>query len=141
MEPELFLRKAAVIDRCLTRITHTVGRDVAILEDNFDKQDIVLLNLQRACQACIDGAQLLVRKYNLGLPVSTRDAFERLVKSQVIAQALAEDLVSMNGFRNRAVHDYQSLNLEILQSIVLNHLDDLSAFAKVLIKEAASLYE
>lgn len=141
MNPELFLRKAAVIDRCLARITHTVGTDVASLEEDFDKQDIVLLNLQRACQACIDGAQLLIRKHNLGLPVSSRDAFDRLVKAQVIAKPLAEDLINMNGFRNRAVHDYQSLNIRILQSIVLNHLEDLSEFAKVLIQESKCLYE
>ena len=141
MNPELFLRKAAVIDHSLARITHTVGTDVASLEEDFDKQDIVLLNLQRACQACIDGAQLLVRKHNLGLPVSSRDAFDRLVKAQVITKPLAEDLIHMNGFRNRAVHDYQSLNIRILQSIVLNHIEDLSEFAKVLIQESKCLYE
>ncbi len=136
MEPELFLRKAAIIDRCLQRIRETIGTDVGALHENFDKQDVVLLNLQRACQACIDGAQLLIRQHDLGLPVSSRDAFERLVQTQLIPKPLADDLIQMNGFRNRAVHDYQSLDLLILQSIVLNHLEDLSSFAKVLRREA-----
>ncbi|WP_197053952.1 HepT-like ribonuclease domain-containing protein [Cetobacterium sp. ZWU0022] len=30
----------------------------------------------------------------------------------------------MVGFRNIAVHDYQSLNIEILQKIIENHLVD-----------------
>jgi len=132
MDPELFLRKAAIIDRCLKRIHDTVGTDLAALKENIDKQDIVLLNLQRACQACIDGAQLLVRRHNLGLPVSSRDAFERLVQAGVLVRPLADELVLMNGFCNRAVHDYQS--------IVLHHLGDMVSFAKVLRKEAKSVY-
>jgi uncharacterized protein YutE (UPF0331/DUF86 family) len=38
------------------------------------------------------------------------------------------------GFRNVAIHDYQRLNLDIVQRIVVDHLDDFLAFARILIK-------
>lgn len=37
----------------------------------------------------------------------------------------------MVGFRNIAVHDYQALNLVIVQAIIDRHLDDLRSFASV----------
>lgn len=37
----------------------------------------------------------------------------------------------MVGFRNIAVHDYQALNLVIVQAIIERHIDDLPAFARV----------
>jgi uncharacterized protein YutE (UPF0331/DUF86 family) len=36
----------------------------------------------------------------------------------------------MVGFRNVAVHDYQSLNLDIVKSIVVERLGDFAAFAR-----------
>jgi uncharacterized protein YutE (UPF0331/DUF86 family) len=34
----------------------------------------------------------------------------------------------------RAAHDYQRLNLEIVRRIVLDHLDDFLAFARLLLR-------
>lgn len=38
------------------------------------------------------------------------------------------DLKAMVGFRNIAVHDYQSINLSIVEMIIKNHLDDFKKF-------------
>jgi uncharacterized protein YutE (UPF0331/DUF86 family) len=40
----------------------------------------------------------------------------------------------MVGFRNVAVHDYQKLNLDIVRSIVVEHLDDFLAFARLVLR-------
>ncbi|NIU02442.1 MAG: DUF86 domain-containing protein, partial [Nitrosopumilaceae archaeon] len=37
---------------------------------------------------------------------------------------------AMAGFRNLAVHDYGSINLDIVVNIVENTLDDLKSFAE-----------
>lgn len=42
--------------------------------------------------------------------------------------------MSMVGFRNIAVHDYQVLNLEGLQVIVEKHLDDFKRLTKVILQ-------
>ena len=41
----------------------------------------------------------------------------------------------MVGFRNIAVHDYQTLNLDILKQIVENHLGDFTSFTKQILKK------
>jgi len=40
---------------------------------------------------------------------------------------------AMVGFRNIAVHDYQSLNLDIIIEIVKNHLNDFTEFINQII--------
>jgi uncharacterized protein YutE (UPF0331/DUF86 family) len=37
---------------------------------------------------------------------------------------------AMVGFRNIAVHDYQAINLQIVQTIVEKHLDDFQEYVK-----------
>jgi len=40
----------------------------------------------------------------------------------------------MVGFRNIAVHDYQKMNMDILQEIITKHLDDLTDFIKTVMQ-------
>ncbi len=40
--------------------------------------------------------------------------------------------VMMVGFRNIAVHDYQAINLNILQKIIERHLDDFKEYIDAL---------
>ena len=47
---------------------------------------------------------------------------------------LAKTLMNMVGFRNIAVHDYQALDLDILESILNKHIDDFKQFTKVLLQ-------
>lgn len=57
-----------------------------------------------------------------------RDAFEVLAHNEIIDNEMLEKLKNMIGFRNIAVHNYQKLNLDILQKVTENNLDDFSEF-------------
>ena len=46
----------------------------------------------------------------------------------------ADRLRKLVGFRNVAIHDYQQRNLEIVRRIVVDHLDDFLAFARLLLR-------
>ena len=131
---DVVLNKAAIIERCLRRIREEYADDPSHLRDDLTRQDSIILNIQRACEASIDLAMHLVRKSALGLPQDSRDAFALLVRAGDLPSAIAEPLARMVGFRNIAVHDYRSLNLDIVQAIVDKHLDDLAAFAKHAVK-------
>jgi len=41
--------------------------------------------------------------------------------------------MNMVGFRNIAVHDYQSLKLDILEAILEKHIDDFKYFTKAIL--------
>lgn len=61
MADDVLLGKASTIERCLGRILEEYRGHETELETNFTRQDALLLNLLRACEASIDAAMHLVR--------------------------------------------------------------------------------
>src|SRR5699024_7756550 len=95
---------------------------------DFTKQDSIVLNIQRACEASIDLAMHVVSERKLGVPKTSREAFKLLQEADMIGADLAKILMNMVGFRNIAVHDYQPLDLGILASILNEHINDFKQF-------------
>ncbi len=96
-----------------------------------------MLNLQRACEACIDLAMHRARRHGLGVPQDSRGAFDLLVDAGRLDAALADALEAMVGFRNVAVQDYTRLDLAIVHAIVERHTNDLLAFASASLRAEA----
>lgn len=133
MMDDVVLNKSQMIHRCIQRINQEYADNPENLY-NYTKQDSIILNLQRACEASIDLAMHVVAEKNLGLPQASRQAFELLLQNGIIGKDVTERLKAMVGFRNIAVHDYQSLNLNILQKIIELHLNDFLDFARTINK-------
>lgn len=124
---DVVLAKVATIQKCLERIREVTSLDPASLDD-INRQDIFVLNLQRAIQASIDLASHIVASEGLGLPETVRDNFTLLRDKNVIDPETAIKMEKMTGFRNIAIHNYQALNLDILKSILSSNLKDLEDF-------------
>lgn len=137
IDKDVVFEKTNRIQNCLQRIYKTVGSDLNRL-DNFDVQDITTLNLQRAVQLAIDLASHVVRARSLGIPQSLKDNFQLLYQNKVIDKALKEKMERMVGFRNVAVHDYETINPEILKSIVQHHLRDIEEFYTAILQQLKS---
>ena len=133
IDKDVVFQKVNKIQNCLQRIYQTVKGDTGRLED-YGVQDIVTLNLQRAIQLAIDLAAHVVRSSSYGMPKSLKDNFSLLYQHQVIDADLKEKMERMVGFRNVAVHDYESINPDILKSIVTHHLKDIEAFYTVMLR-------
>lgn len=54
MVTDVRLNKVAIIERCLLRIDQEYYGHEEELETNFTRQDSIILNLQRVCEAAID---------------------------------------------------------------------------------------
>ena len=130
---DVLMEKAGNIRRCLKRIKDTTNLNPDTLRD-IDKQDIFVLNLQRAVQSTIDLAAHVVADESLGWAENLRDNFQLLYQANIIPDALNKSMQSMVGFRNIAVHEYQSLKLEILQKILTDYIDDLELFYQTILK-------
>ena len=124
---DVLLTKAASISKCMVRV-HEDFVDPTTFRNNLTKQDAVVLNLQRACEASIDIANHIVKEKRLGLPKSARESFDLLSENSIIQPQTARRMKNMIGFRNVAVHDYQSLSLDIVIDIVLHRLEDFKEF-------------
>jgi len=128
---DVILNKAAIIERCLKRIRDEYSPDPALFRTDLKTQDAVILNIQRACEACIDLAMHLVRVHKLGVPQESRDAFRTLEKNGIISKELSSELQNMVGFRNIAIDDYQTINLDIVESIIHKNVNSISEFASL----------
>jgi len=132
MVKDITLNKVQVIERCMQRIDEEYDNNDENLK-NFTKQDSIILNIQRMCEACIDLGMHYAAEHKLGIPQSSRDIFELLKGQGVISPDLAESLKKMVGFRNIAVHDYQNINIEIVKNIIAQDLKDIKAFASIIL--------
>lgn len=133
MRSDVILNKIATIERCIKRIHEEYDDNPENLK-NYTKQDSIILNIQRACEACIDLAMHIVAEKSYGIPQNSRDAFDLLQTNRFINSDLCAKLKAMVGFRNIAVHDYQNINLKIVKKIIELHLNDMTEFAKLVLK-------
>lgn len=132
MKNDVILNKISTIERCVKRVRDEYNNTPLNLK-NFTIQDSIILNLQRACEASIDLAMHIVSEKKLGLPQSSREAFTLLEAAEIIPPYLTQKMKAMVGFRNIAIHDYQEINLVILQKIVEDHLMDFIEYTKTIL--------
>jgi uncharacterized protein YutE (UPF0331/DUF86 family) len=134
---DVILNKVATIEKCVGRAREEYAKDPTTFAADFTRQDAAILNIQRACQAALDCGQHVIRRERLGIPQSSRDVFRLLAEGGWIDAALSATLQKMVGFRNIAVHDYQTLQLPITVAVIRDHLDDFLAFTREMLRRAA----
>jgi uncharacterized protein YutE (UPF0331/DUF86 family) len=133
MIDDVILNKTEIIKRCIERVKEEYDGNPKNLE-NYTKQDSITLNIQRACEAIIDLGMHIIAERSLGIPQASRDTFEILKDNKIITPEMCERLKAMIGFRNIAIHNYQKLNLKIIQAIIEKDLEDLLYFTDVILK-------
>ncbi len=130
---EVIMSKLESIEKCIKRIEQKTNEKEFDLED-YDYQDIIVMNIQRACQQAIDVAMFICAEKGLGFPKDSADAFAKLLEGKIISQEIFNRMKSMVGFRNVAIHEYQNINYEIVKAILDKHLEDFEKYNKELIE-------
>lgn len=77
MGRDVILNKIETIERSINRIYEVYADNPENLND-YTKQDSIILNIKRACEASIDLAMHVVSEKKLGIPQNSRDSFEAL---------------------------------------------------------------
>ena len=134
MKDDVIINKIETIKRCIKRIEEEYANIPSNLE-NYTKQDSIILNLQRMCEATLELGLHYIKIKKLEIPQTSKQIFEVLEKNGVIDKKISVNMQGMVGFRNIAVHDYQSLNIEILQKIIEKHLGDSLIIAKKILED------
>lgn len=130
--------RSQALERYVARAREEYERDPDSFDTDFTRQDAAILNIQRACEAALDMGQHLIRRERLGVPQSARDVFALLARGGWIDAQIADQLKRMVGFRNIAVHDYQSLQLPITVGIIKTQLDDFLNYSSALLRRDAA---
>lgn len=129
MDRAVIERKLEVLRRCVTRLRQKRPQSAADLANDLDLQDVLVLNLSRAVQVCVDiGAHLLAASQQ-PVPSTMGDTFVRLADAGMISTGSAEQLRRAVGFRNIAVHNYESIDWGIVFALTGEPLRDFEQFA------------
>jgi len=114
--------KLISLNRCLERIKLHTPANVEALQNDFDVQDIICLNIQRAVQISVDiAAHILAEQLHEQTPTMA-ETFLTLSKYGILESQLASRLAKAVGFRNIAVHEYDTLDMNILYSIITKEI-------------------
>lgn len=132
MDKEVLQTKLEALIRCVHRIKSQNISTLEELESNQDKQEIIILNLQRAVQICVDIGNHILLDYKTPTPNTMSETFKYLAENKIIPQDNATELSHAVGFRNIAVHQYENINCKIVFAIVQSHLDDFKTFAEAI---------
>ena len=132
MDKEVLETKLEALIRCIHRIKDQNISTLEELQSNLDKQEIIILNLQRAVQICVDIGNHILLDYKTPTPSTMADTFKYLAENNLITEQNAQDLGHAVGFRNIAVHQYENIDCNIVLSIINNHLEDFKVFAEAI---------
>ena len=126
--------KLISLNRCLERIKLHTPTTVEALQNDFDAQDIVSLNIQRAVQISVDiAAHILAEQLHEQTPTMA-ETFLALSRYGLLDSQLASRLAKAVGFRNIAVHEYNTLDMNILYSIITKEIGCFYEFSDAVVK-------
>ena len=129
MDREVVEAKLESPRRCVQRIRDRAPASAQALAEDFDLQDIISINLERAVQVCVDVAANFVADSEEAPPATMAAGFDSLHRLGVISAELALQMKKAVGFRNISVHAYQEIDWEIVYAIVATRLGDFAKFA------------
>ena len=130
MDRVLIEQKLESLRRCVARVAAKCPAGIETLANDADLQDIVVLNLTRAVQLCVDLGAHLIAETELPAPETMGQTFDLLSQAGVLEHDLTERMKRAVGFRNLAVHQYQAIDWAIVHAICVRHLQDFRAFAQ-----------
>jgi uncharacterized protein YutE (UPF0331/DUF86 family) len=132
----LIEQKLESLRRSIQRVKEKCPDNAVALGNDYDAQDILALNLTRAVQMCVDIGTHIVAGSEYPPPVTMGKTFDILFEAGIISASLADRMKKAVGFRNLAVHNYDSINWSIVFAIATAHLEDFEEFAKAVVRRS-----
>jgi len=90
--------------------------------------------LQLCIECVIDMCRILVSGLRLGLPADENDLFEKLHRNGFVSASVTRLLRQMRGFRNILVHEYASVDDELVYQYAKNRLGDFEKIKKEILE-------
>lgn len=134
MDKGVVLNKLESLRRCLQRVQDKIPASAELLIGDYDLQDIIVLNLERSVQVCVDIGLHIISDLEVSVPETMANTFEVLKRAGCLDATVAERMIKAVGFRNTAVHAYQEIDWQIVYRIITEHLDDFRDFARQMLQ-------
>lgn len=103
------------------------------LKENIENVWSVAFGLVAAVEAILDISQYILAEKGIKIE-SYGKTPSKLLEARVVNKEFSEKMQKMIGFRNRAIHNYPSLDEEQLYNILQKDIDDFKEFLKIIDK-------
>jgi len=129
----LISRKIAELDTYLKQIKEYEKISPSEYKREWKTQRVVERTLHMMIELCIDIANHIISDKNLRTPTSYADTFSVLMEEGIINKSLSMRLEKMAKFRNIIVHQYETIEPEIVVSILRKNLKDFEHYKKAIL--------
>ena len=133
MNNPLIAQKIESLTHCLKRIETKKPDEMNTLLNDYDIQDIISVNLERSIQICVDIAAIVISEKNLKTANTMAGCFMALETAKILPPDLSLKMQKSVGFRNVSVHEYKSIDWELVFDIITNHLVNFKQYIKAIV--------
>lgn len=102
------------LEQYITELEKQQRITLRTLKNSFTRRLAIERAFQAAIESCIDIAAHIVSAYRLGELEESRDVFRLLVEAGYLDASFGESMMEMVAFRNRLVHLYWRIDVELL---------------------------
>jgi len=132
LDRERILGKIDELDMYLGELAQIAPEDFLEYQKTEKKRSCERL-LQLCIECVIDICKFFVSGLRLGLPYEENDLFNKMRKKNIITEKMSSVLKEMRGFRNILVHEYASVNDELVFKAIKTKLEDFTKFKKIVL--------
>lgn len=95
------------------------------LLSHFERVDSVLHRLQTTIEALLDIGRYIISSLGLRIPTTSAEVIDILKDESLIPEKEVRGYIEMIGFRNRVVHEYNTVDVSELYEILHKESGDL----------------
>ena len=129
LDEERILAKLDELEGYLTEL-HAIAPENLKEYRRIEKKRSCERLLQLCIECVIDMCRILVSGLRLGLPADENDLFEKLNKNGIVTPSVKRLLRQMRGFRNILLHEYASVDDELVFKYGKTRLGDFEKIRK-----------
>lgn len=125
MKQEDVQHKLEVIPENVEKLELLRAKDYQEFCSDFRNVDSTLHRLQTSIQALIDIGSYIIAELGLRTPSFSAEVIEILIEAGFINPKDQDRYIGMIQFRNRVVHIYNNIDVEVLHGILQQEIDDI----------------
>ncbi|MHA1911592.1 MAG: type VII toxin-antitoxin system HepT family RNase toxin [Candidatus Kariarchaeaceae archaeon] len=131
-DEDLIKRKFLSIRKHVNRVRTLVNLPIKEIEDDFDNQLISERLFGTIAQSLTDICTHIVSRESDNIPQTYADCMKELANLKIIPIELAGRLFQMVKMRNLVIHQYESIDYEVVISALKELLDDLEKYKEAI---------
>ncbi|HIJ88427.1 MAG TPA: DUF86 domain-containing protein [Desulfuromonadales bacterium] len=134
VDKALVFRKIASLSEYQKQVSEYSALTVEQYRSDWKIQRIVERTLQMMIELCADIANHVISDNGLRIPETYADTFRVLAENNILAPDKLAVMEKMSKFRNIVVHQYETVDAEIVILVLRRHLDDFKQFSDSVIQ-------